>query len=114
MGAFVKFICTECGHVFDGDEAFVIDETLDCIDGIPYKETYTVCPECNGQYEQAVQCEKCGEWFRWDDLIAGVMCESCVMEELNDADKVRRYAAENLDDFAEFCHAEGAGENADV
>ena len=112
MARFIKFICTECGHVFDEDEVFVVDETLDVIDGVPYKETYACCPECNGSYEQAKQCEHCGEWFRFDDLIGGVYCENCMEEFLNDTEKTRAFAVEGLDSFAEFVYSEE--QNADV
>lgn len=44
--------CVDCGHVFDPDEAFLYTDILDFIDGQPYKETYPVCPICNGQFEE--------------------------------------------------------------
>ena len=44
--------CLECGHLFEPDEAFMYTDILDYIDGIPYKETYPVCPVCCGQFEE--------------------------------------------------------------
>ena len=97
-------ICTECGHVFNDDEAFVVEETLDMIDGVAYRERSCVCPECNGEYEQAVQCAECGEWFRWDDLVSGRYCQRCMDDLMRDVSLLKAFAKETPDEYADFVY----------
>lgn len=99
-----KMICLECGHVFDEEDAFVCEETLDVIDGRPYKETVCCCPECNGEYEAASECDECGEYFRFDNLIGGIFCRECVTEFMKDLDLLREYAEDDPSNFAEFVY----------
>lgn len=101
-------ICVDCGHVFDESEVFVVQETLDCIDGVPYRETHCTCPECNGDYEVAVQCKKCGEWFKWDDLVSGYYCSKCMADLLSDYDLLVEFAKGDEDAFADFVHEKEA------
>ena len=64
-------IC-ENGHVFDWENRAT---TWD-----PYVGEYDdCCPYCGMNYEQAAQCEGCGENYREDDLICGV-CKKCIDE----------------------------------
>lgn len=53
--------CLDCGHIFDPDEAALYTDILDYIDGIAYKETYPVCPVCNGDFDYLTECEEGGE-----------------------------------------------------
>ena len=97
-----KMICVDCGYVFDDEDAFVVDDTLDYIDGRSYRETLTCCPECNGEYEAAAQCRRCGEWFRWEKLVSGTYCRECMEELLNDVEMLKNFASEDLETFAEY------------
>ena len=67
------FKCNECGMVFN--------EPATCEEPHPYgmgsaSETFACCPYCKGNFEEAVKCEICGEWFTEDELFFGV-CEDC-------------------------------------
>jgi hypothetical protein len=99
-----KMICNDCGCVFDEEDAFVCEETLDVIDGRPYKETVCCCPECNGEYEAASECDECREYFHFDDLIGGLYCKECMADFLADNDLVRAFAADDPGGFAEFVY----------
>ena len=75
--------CKKCGCLFEeGEEKVIIEKHgLDCP---PYEEI-RVCPECGGDYEEAVECEICGEHYLEDELHGGV-CDCCIKEKTNDAD----------------------------
>ena len=69
--------CIECGHLFeDGEQATYRENQGECF-GYPAYEEFNCCPVCKGDYEEAVQCEKCGEYFFEDELLSGI-CESCL------------------------------------
>lgn len=42
----LTYICENCGHSFAPEEAAEVTETLDIIDGVPYRETRSCCPKC--------------------------------------------------------------------
>ena len=75
-------ICLECGKVFEDDEIAHWQESRGEFWGFPCSETVSGCPECGGDYEEAVECDRCGEWFSEDELNEG-LCECCY-DELND------------------------------
>lgn len=56
------FICTHCGHLVE--EPRVVRENHGLAWG--YEEFYAFC-SCGGEYEEAVECEECGEYFAEDD-----------------------------------------------
>ena len=53
--------CLDCGHLFEPDDAFLYTDILDYIDGIPYRETYPVCPVCCGEFIDLSENEEGGE-----------------------------------------------------
>ena len=67
------FICTDCGRVFE--------EPKKHIEYHPYGEGYAgeefyFSPCCNSGYDEAEECEFCGEYHSAEDLYDGV-CEHC-------------------------------------
>ena len=56
------FICTHCGNLVE--EPRVVRERH----GSPYgfEEYYAFC-SCGGEYEEAVECEECGEYVARSD-----------------------------------------------
>lgn len=71
------YICTECGHVFEEGEERVESDCLGECHGSPSYEKYRVCPECGGDYDEAVRCEECGHYAPKSELESG-LCPDCV------------------------------------
>ena len=82
--------CTDCGYVFDYDDRTVVKESHGFDDG--FYETFSCCPNCGGDFEDAADCCECGEAFTDDELYSG-WCEKCLRETIN------------YDTFFEYCEA---------
>lgn len=82
--------CTDCGYVFDYEDRRVVKESHGFNDG--FYETFSSCPNCNGDFEDAADCCECGEAFTDDELYSG-WCEKCLRETIN------------YDTFFEYCEA---------
>ncbi len=65
--------CNSCGLVFEEPKNHA--ESHGFVDGIC--ENIEICPNCGGDFSDAVQCECCQEWFSDDDLIYGY-CTNCL------------------------------------
>ena len=55
------YICLECGEVFEEPKRY----TENCGYGAsndPYDYHYSGCPVCGGNYDEAIECDMCGEW----------------------------------------------------
>ena len=82
--------CTDCGYVFDYDDRTVVKESHGFNDG--FYETFSCCPNCGGDFEDAADCCECGEAFTENELYSG-WCEKCLRESIN------------YDTFFEYCEA---------
>ena len=82
--------CTDCGYVFDYEDRTVVKESHGFDDG--FCETFSCCPNCGGDFEDAVDCCECGETFTENELYDG-WCEKCLRETIN------------YDTFFEYCEA---------
>lgn len=71
------YICIECDHVFEEGEERVRNEDRNECHGSPSYEKYRVCPECGGDYDEAVRCEECGHYAPKSELESG-LCSDCV------------------------------------
>ena len=74
--------CSNCGEVFEEPNSIKED----------WGETFSVCPYCNGDYDEVKQCDHCDEWHTEDELYEG-WCEKCLRETIN------------YDTFFEYCEA---------
>ena len=84
--------CTDCGYVFDYEDAGGVRENH-WLDGeYMGSETFLVCPNCGGNFEDAADCCECGEAFSEDELYSG-WCEKCLCEAIT------------YDTFFEYCEA---------
>ncbi len=84
--------CTDCGYVFDYEDAGGVRENH-WLDGeYMGSETFLVCPNCGGDFEDAADCCECDEAFTEDELYEG-WCEKCLRETIN------------YDTFFEYCEA---------
>ena len=82
--------CTSCGYVFDYEDRTVVKESHGFDDG--FYETFSCCPNCGGDFEDAIECHECGEVFTENELYDG-WCEKCLRETIN------------YDTFFEYCEA---------
>ena len=83
--------CTDCGYVFDYEDRTVVKESHGFNDG--FYETFSCCPNCGGDFEDAVECHECGEAFTEDEIYGDKWCEKCLRETIN------------YDTFFEYCEA---------
>ena len=84
--------CTDCGYVFDYEDAGGVRENH-WLDGeYMGSETFLVCPNCGGDFEDAGDCCECGEAFTENELYEG-WCEKCLRETIN------------YETFFEYCEA---------
>ena len=83
--------CTDCGYVFDFEDRTVVKESHGFDDG--FYETFSCCPNCGGDFEDAVECHECGEAFTEDEIYGDKWCEKCLRETIN------------YDTFFEYCEA---------
>ena len=82
--------CTDCGYVFDYEDRTVVKESHGFDDG--FYETFSCCPNCGGDFEDAADCCECGETFTENELCDG-WCEKCLRETIT------------YDTFFEYCEA---------
>ena len=83
--------CTDCGYVFDFEDRTVVKENHGFGDG--FYETFSCCPNCGGDFEDAIECHECGEAFTEDEIYGDKWCEKCLRETIN------------YDTFFEYCEA---------
>ena len=83
--------CTDCGYVFDFEDRTVVRESHGFEDG--FGEVFSCCPNCGGDFEDAVECHECGEAFTEDEIYGDKWCEKCLRETIN------------YDTFFEYCEA---------
>ena len=82
--------CTDCGYVLDYEDRTVVNESHGFDDF--FCETFSCCPNCGGDFEDAVDCCECGETFTENELYDG-WCEKCLRETIT------------YDTFFEYCEA---------
>ena len=82
--------CKDCRYEFDFDDRTVVKESHGFDDG--FYETFSCCPNCGGDFEDAADCCECGEAFTENELYSG-WCEKCLRETIN------------YDTFFEYCEA---------
>ena len=81
--------CKDCGYVFDYEDATAVREDHGFDD---FPEIFRICPNCGGDFKDAVDCDHCGETFTEDELYSG-WCKKCLRETIN------------YDTFFEYCEA---------
>lgn len=75
----MMYKCCDCGHVFDDSNVKLVHECMGECHGFPAYETYYACPVCGGSFDDARQCNQCGEWFlRWE--LSDGRCDDCICE----------------------------------
>ena len=83
------YICTKCNHIFGEGEAKVIHENQGECFGFPAIESFSACPICEGEYEEAAKCSICEEYYLEEDLTNDI-CDECLDKEI-DYDKVLKF-----------------------
>lgn len=92
--------CYDCGAVFD--EPIEREEGRGEFWGVSCSETVSGCPECRGDYEEAYQCEICGEYFFEDELHSDV-CDNCIDVYKNDVDVCYKIGDEDTEEIKINC-----------
>jgi hypothetical protein len=77
--------------VFDYEDRTVVKESHGFDDG--FYETFSCCPNCGGDFEDAIECHECGEAFTEDEIYGDKWCENCLRKTIN------------YDTFFEYCEA---------
>ena len=88
--------CLECGHVFSEYELNTWEESRGEHFGIPCYEKMSGCPICEGDYEDAVECDVCGENHLASELTGGV-CEDCIKKYQHDVDMLFKIGENDTD-----------------
>lgn len=91
--------CTSCNYVFDFEDRTVVKQNHGFDDG--FYETFSCCPNCGGDFEDAADCCECGETFTENELYDG-WCEKCLRETIN------------YDTFFEYCEANKGEQYLDI
>jgi hypothetical protein len=73
-------ICLDCRHVFSEDEIAYWREQRGEYWGMPCYETVCGCPICHGEFDDAIECVNCGEYFAEYELNDGDICDECAEE----------------------------------
>lgn len=79
------FTCLDCGYTFQRPSHYIEKHGLDTP---PYDE-YEACPDCGGNYVEALACDGCGEWITgtYVKINQERYCENCYCEmEFGDED----------------------------
>ena len=92
--------CTDCGYVFDYEDRTVVKESHGFGDG--FYETFSCCPNCGGDFEDAIECHECGEVFTENEIYGEKWCEKCLRESIN------------YDTFFEYCEANKEEQYLDI
>lgn len=69
------YICKNCGEIFE--EPKIVKESRGEFWGHPAFEDCYYSPCCGCDYDEAIECNICGEWYSEDDLCMGV-CSKCI------------------------------------
>ncbi len=85
-----KYICLECGEIFDDPKKYSEDLTPSgAFEGGSFIHEYYACPYCEGAYRQAVRCDICGEYVNEEKIEIidkDYLCSKCYdkLEEKDD------------------------------
>lgn len=77
------FICNECELVFSEPKVYSEDRTPGGVfEGGSFIETYKGCPSCGGNYDEAMECQRCEEYISTKS--DAPFCTDCINDILSD------------------------------
>lgn len=76
----MMYKCSDCGLVFDNPKVYSEDRTPYGGMADPgFTETYTGCPSCGGNYDEAMKCVRCDdEYISTESRYP--FCEGCLQD----------------------------------
>ena len=78
------YICLDCGKIFDEPTTYTEDMTPGGVfEGDSFIQHYTGCPNCEGAYEEAKECDNCTEIIAYSNgeyTKQGFWCNKCLEE----------------------------------
>lgn len=87
------YICKCCGLTFDEPSRWYEERGA----GLqPFLEEWSGCPACLGYYEEANECDICGEAYVASEVREGV-CDCCVQKYGNDIETCYRISGDECD-----------------
>lgn len=103
--------CYNCGEVFESPDSH--EEGRGEFWGVSCSETISGCPHCDGEYEEAFKCEKCGEYF-FEDEMHGSMCDSCIDNYKYNIDVCYKIGAEDAEEIKINCFLVAMFDTAEI
>ncbi len=73
----MAYKCLDCGHIFENGEQKTIREDRGEFWGMNCAVQESVCPLCNGEYEETSRCKICHS-EHLDEELSGGVCEDCI------------------------------------
>ena len=70
-------ICLDCGKTFEEHKLRRVATNLGEWCGVSISQEDFGCPYCLGDFEEAIKCENCGEWFPKERYEENHLCEKC-------------------------------------
>ena len=99
----LTMICGRCGHAFDPNEAVIVGDVVDVIDGVPYREYRDACPECGSvDIAEYARCLSCHDHYEPDELYGGVICGRCLDQYAKTPRLLEMYVEEDPHRYAKF------------
>ena len=103
--------CYDCGEVFENPPSH--EESRGEFWGVSCSETVSGCPHCDGEYEEAFKCEKCGGYF-FEDELHGNVCDSCIDNYKYDIDVCYEIGAEDTEEIKINCFLYAMFDTAEI
>ena len=90
----MPYKCCDCGNVFEYPDVW--QESRGEYWGVSCSESVGGCPNCHGDYEEAMPCKICGS-HKFEDELNGEVCDKCLDEYKHDIEMCFKVGANETD-----------------